>query len=344
MPEIVIDGGPINYPYTAIELTTEALRVDNVWGVIRDLDLFPIRGLTTTTAEIAYESGRVRVLGSTERGAAGSEGGATQEDSRILKIPHFPHKETIKPDDLQDRFAFGSARQQLRSLDTETSRKLEAIRRHHAQTLDFLRMGALKGEIRDGRFNVLYDLFQVFDVQKKVVYFDLADAESDIHARCEELADHMEQRLRGETMTIPRALVSGEFWTAFRTHPKVEKYYLSWEGAGNLMGRQMGDFEFGGVAFRPVRAATTGVDGTPRRYIESGLGHAYPMGTTEAHATYAAPPYHVDLANTVGPELFISPEVLRHGEGVELKSQSNVLPVWHFPELLVEVDAGAASG
>jgi hypothetical protein len=63
----------------------------------------------------------------------------------------------------------------------------------------------------------------------------------------------------------------------------------------------------------------------------------YPVGTGSTFATYDGPVHHVGLVNQPGQEIFISPEPLKHGEGVEMKSQSNVLALCRRPELLVEL-------
>lgn len=333
MDETIIT--PVNYPYNAIQLTTEINRIENQWGRLNELGLFPGEGISTTHVEIAFENGRVRILAAEERGTPGSHGQQDPENSIILKLPHVPHGEVIKPEDLQDKFVFGSRRMQRRSVDTETAKKLASARRHHAITLEFMRMGALKGEIRDGKNRVIYDLFTVFDVTQKEVDFVLGTDTTDVLAKCEEVWDHMQQNLLGETMTGIHALVSREFYNKLRAHPKVEKYFLQWQAAQSIASTVKEPFAFGDITFEPYRAQATDLTGTTRRFIAANDGHAYPTGTMNAHKTFFGPPYHVNFANAVGPDIFVSPKVLDHGAGVELQTQSNPLPIWQIPALLV---------
>ncbi|GAB4368061.1 MAG: major capsid protein [Kiloniellaceae bacterium] len=326
---------PVNYPYDAIRLTSEINRIENVWGRINALNLFPGEGIDTTMVEIAFENGRVRILEVKERGTPGTAGNQPPENSVILKVPHIPHLEVIKPKDLQDKFVFGTGRRQLRSVDTETAKKLAAARRHHAITLEFMRMGALKGEIRDGKNNVIYNLFTVFNVVQKTVDFDLGNANTDVLAKCEEVWDHMQQNLLGETMDGVHCLVSREFYNKLRAHDKVAQYYKNWEAARSISGTVTQPFEFGDITFEPYRGQATDLTGTTRRFIAANDGHAYPTGTMNAAKTFFAPPDHVNFANTLGTEVFVSPEVLKHGKGVELHTESNPLPVWQIPILLV---------
>jgi hypothetical protein len=59
--------------------------------------------------------------------------------------------------------------------------------------------------------------------------------------------------------------------------------------------------------------------------------------------TWFAPANDIRFVNTVGEEIYISPEVLKHGEGIELKSESNPLAVPKRPEVLVEISAAAGA-
>lgn len=331
----------VNYPYTAVDLTAEINRIEDAWSKLRRLGLFPSEGITSRYTEIAREGHKLKILGAAEPGEPGTHGTQDPANSVVLKVPHIPHQEVIKPEDLQDSYVFGTGRQRRKSVQTETARKLARLRRLHSNTLEFLRVGALKGEIRDGYNRLIYDLFNVFNVTKKVVNFELSTDSTDVRAKCHEVVQHMEDNLYGETMDGVRALVSPEFFDKLVTHPNVEKWYQNWAAARGMANLGPNDaFPFGGVAFETYRAASTDLTGATRRFIAADRGHAYPTGTTDAHQTVNAPPYHVDFANTRGPEVFVSPETKEHGKGVELQSQANPLPVWTIPELLVELQAG----
>lgn len=336
--------GPIQYPYTAIDLTAEIEKIPNMYGRLQELDLMPIRSERSVMVEIQMKDGLLTILAAEERGAPGSVGDTPDERGLILKVPHFPHFETIKAEDLQDRFVFGSGRQQRRSVETATSERLVALRRKHAITLEFLRMGALKGRIFDGRNRELYNLFSVFGITEKVVYFDLANVASKIGEKCEEVIAHVEENLLGDVMNGVHALVSQEFFDAFVSHPNVEKFYVNHAAAVALSGQRVTSFPFRGVTFEVYRAQAPDMTGTGRRFIAAGEGHAFPLGTQQTFQTSVAPPDHVDMVNMEAPEIFVSPEILRHGTGVELKSQSNVLPLCKRPEVLVRLDDGADPG
>ncbi|MFD1330716.1 major capsid protein [Methylopila musalis] len=267
-----------------------------------------------------------------------------------FEIPHFPHMDYITPKDLQDMVTvLGRAGVRPRTLDDEMVKRLFTIMNKHKITREYVRSGALKGLIKDGRGRVLYDLYQAFGITKKVVDFELDDANTDVNAKCDEVLGHMQDNIRGETMTGAEAIVSPEFFNKLVGHPNVEKYWLQTQFAGQLaaterqrLGGQWGRlFEHQTLLFReyrgsaPIKSPAGGV--TNERFVAANKGHAYPTGTQSAFATYDAPPHDVRYANLPGIEVSISPKVLDHGAGVELQSQSNPLALCRRPEVLVEV-------
>jgi hypothetical protein len=147
------------------------------------------------------------------------------------------------------------------------------------------------------------------------------------------------------------AIVDPVFFQAFVTHAKVEKYYTQAEQAmqlvnltrreraGNMWGRE---FLFQNILWReyygtaPVKAnAGAAIATTP--FFASKTGTAYPRGTGKMFRTYDGPAHDLRQVNQMGSQVYISPKILDHGEGIELKSQSNPLPVCRRPEALAQI-------
>jgi hypothetical protein len=53
--------------------------------------------------------------------------------------------------------------------------------------------------------------------------------------------------------------------------------------------------------------------------------------------TWDVPANDLRNANMIGQEIWVSTEMLRHGGGVEIKSESNPLPICKRIEALVEI-------
>lgn len=330
--------GPINFPYTAIDLTEGVDVMPNMYGRVNDLGLFPHRGITSTLVEIDFRDGNLTILAHTERGAPPTVDKAPTENAIIMKVPHIPHMATIKPEDMQDRFAFNSGKRP-KGLEDAVQEKLLNIRNKHSITLEFLRMGALKGLIVDGAGATLYDLFTVFNVAQLSVDFLLGTAGTNVMDKCREVVRNAEDNLKGEVMSGVHALVSPEFFDKLVGHANVEKFYLQQQDAASLRGNDIRKgFVFGGIVFEEYRAVASDIAGASQKFITAQEGHAFPVGTMmNTHETLNAPPDHIEWVNAMGPEIFVSPDVLPHGQGVELRSQSNPLTVWKRPILLQKV-------
>lgn len=333
-------GQQINFPYTAVDLTAEINVIPNMYGRLNEMNLMPGEGVSTTLVEVSFEQGVLTILPTRERGAEPTVGRTNEATSIFLKVPHIPHMDTIKPEDMQDKFAFGSGRQRKMGVADAVAKKLLHIRNKHAITLEFMRMGALKGKIIDGANTELYDLFDVFGIEEKVVDFALDNDATDVRAKCYEVVRHIEDNLTGEVMTGVRSLVKGDFFDALVSHPNVEKFYVNFAEAAQLRGDDIRKgFTFGGITFEEYRGVASDSTGATRPFIASGDGHAFPVGTMQTFGTSFAPANHVQMVNTLGTEIFVSPKILDHGQGVELRSESNPLPICRRPALLVKMTA-----
>ncbi|MCB1462131.1 MAG: major capsid protein [Nitratireductor sp.] len=339
------------FPYTSFDLTQEVNKLPNQYGLINALGIAPIEPKGSRYVRIDIKDGVIYVLAAKTPGAPGEVGPDETESGVILQIPHFPHLERIVVGDVDGLLQVINGAIEPRSLDRELLRKLTAIRNHHSITLEYIRLGMLRGLIKDGAGATLYDLFDVFDIAKKSVDFKLGTAGTDVRAKCEEVVDHVMTNLRGETMTGVETVVSSSWFNKLITHVNVEKFWLQAQNSSehrdlrrlHSAGNWGRVFEFGDIVFReykgglPVKGANGAI--TTVANVEAGKGHAYPSGTQSMMRTFEAPVYHIDLANQPPEQdtIYISPKELDHGEGYELKSQSNRLAVCKQPECLVEL-------
>lgn len=346
MPEILL-------PYTDVELTEEVNRIPNQFGLLNALNLAPNEPKGSKFVRIEYRNGQIYVLAARERGAPGDVGYSDTGNGIILEIPHFPHLDRISVDDLDGVLEVINGQITPASLEAETARKLKNIRIKHSITREYIRLGMLKGLIRDGAGKTLYDIYDLFGIAKKTVDFALGTDATDIVDKCEEVRDTIMTNLQGETMNGIDAIVSPTFFSKFIKHPNVEKFWVQSLNAAlhtsvsrqNLGGNWGRVFEFGDIVFReykggmPIRAGNGQV--TTEKNVADNMGHAYPTGTQAMFRTFDGPIFHIDRLNrpidAQGEPVFISTKVLDHGEGVEMKSQSNALAICKQPECQVEI-------
>jgi len=339
------------FPYTATELTDQVDRIPNLYGLVGELDLFPEEGSISRIVELRYENHQLRVLPAKDRGTPGTPAQTRTGSTVFIEIPHFPELDLITPKDIQDILIQINQTKRLTTVAEEVAKRLIDIKRAHDITLEWLRCSALQGIVLDGNSQQLLDLYGALGVNKTTVDFDLGNDAADMTAKCQALFQDVTVNLKGESMRGVEAIVDPTFFQRFVTHTSVKQYYLQAEQAvqlaqmlrrergGNMWGRE---WRFANVLFReyygtaPVRAnPTAGITSTP--FWAANSGTAYPVGTAKMFRTYFAPADDLRTANTRGNAVHISPKFLDHGEGIELKSQSNPLPICRRPEAVIQL-------
>lgn len=341
-------------PYTDVELTQEVNRIPNTFGLLNALNLFPNEPKASKYVRIEFKDGVVYVLGAEPRGSSGDLGEDDTGNGIILEIPHFPHIDFIGPDDADNMLVIVNGQVEPESMNRQLAQKLAKIRTKHSITREYIRLGALRGLIKDGKGRTLYDIYDVFSITKKTVDFVLGTAGTDIIAKCEEVRDHIQNNLKSETSTGIEAIVDPTWFGKFIQHEKVEKYWLNAQNTAvhSIVSRQQlgGNwgrvFEFQNILWReykgslPVKNSSGAI--TSEANMAANKGNAYPTGTMSMFRTFDGPAFHMSQVNSapMGAEpIFITTEELKHGAGVEMKSQSNVLAVCKQPECVVEVSS-----
>ena len=303
------------------------------------------------SARPASDASRSRASAA-EPGAPGQVGGKTTEGGVILQIPHFPHLEKIAVGDIDSVLQVFNGQVEPRSLDREIFNKLRNIRLNHGITLEYIRLGMLRGLIKDGSGTTLYDLYQVFGISKKTVALALGTDSTDVRAKCEEVRDHIITNLQGETYNEIEAVVDTLTFGKLIKHPNVEKFWLQAQNSaehqrlnrdtrGGNWGRV---FDFGDIRWReykgglPMRNPNTGAI-TTEKNVADNTGTAFPTGTQSMMRTFEAPVQHIELVNQApdSDTIYVSIEDLKHGQGYELLSQTNRIAVCKQPKCQVQL-------
>ena len=125
-------------------------------------------------------SGVLNLLPTMPIGAPGTVGITGKRKVRSFVIPHIPHDDAVLPEEVQGIRAFGSETE-TDALANLLALKLQNMRNKHAITLEYLRMGALKGVILDADGSTLYNLYDEFGIAAKTVSFALANAATEAY-------------------------------------------------------------------------------------------------------------------------------------------------------------------
>lgn len=349
-----------NFPFTSRELTEEVRLHPKRYGLVSGLNIFPLETIASTFVQITEDNGVLRVLAAEERGAQGAKPKRGKQANRIFQVPHFPHEDALLAKDLQDRKSVMNGVEVPANLTTESAKVLGRLARNHAITAEYLRVQCLKGIIKDGDGTTLTNLFTDFGKTQKSVDFVLGTDATDVRAKDEEVRGYIEDNVLGETIGDVEVLVDSSFFSKLIKHPDCADLYKSSPDVrelrllpryreGGITGRMFNPF--GNVTYIEYRGSAPVAGGT-EKFIATDEGHAYPVGTENLFATYAAPadtltelnslPSIMDMdfedgAGRFALPIFISTEMMKHGKGVEFWSESNILPMCKQPLALVKV-------
>jgi hypothetical protein len=332
-------ANPFDTDAFSLTSLTDAINIlPNNYGKISQMNLFPGKSVRTRTIVVEEQNGVLNLLQTQHPGGPATFEGRTKRKLRSFTIPHIPHDDVILPEEIMGVRAFGSE-SELQAMSNIVADHLQSMRNKHAITLEHLRMGALKGIILDADGSTLYNLYNEFEITPKTVNFALGTASTDVKKKCLEVLRHIEDNLHGEIMTDVHCLVSAEFFDALTSHSKVKEAYERWQDGAALRNGMRSGFPFGGIVFEEYRGQASDAAGNVRRFIASGEGHCFPLGTAQSFVTYFAPADFNETVNTLGLPLYAKQEARKFDRGIDIHTQSNPLPLCLRPSILVKVTA-----
>jgi hypothetical protein len=302
-------------------------------GLIRDLGLFNVDGVSTLTVIIERDKDLLNLIGVSERGSIGEANKKPKRDALSFIIPHLQENGAVMADEVQGVRAFGTT-DQLQTVEQERDKQLARMARNLDFTQEFHRLGALQGKVLDADGEtVLVDLYEAFDIEEPVaVDFALDDDSPEdgaLMAKCHEINYSMEEALDGVPYTSVHALVDNDFFTALTTHTEVRETYKYQQGIANREGRTNVPFEYGDIVWHRYR-------GRGPCAIPAGTARFFPVGVPDLFITRYGPADYVETVNTKGLPRYAKAELMKMGKGVELEAQANALHLCTRPKVLLK--------
>jgi hypothetical protein len=324
----------------------DAFRVSQLTQTIVDLPRVPTRlgamglfqeyGINTPTMMIERMGSSLKLVPTAPRGGVGS---TLERDTRKL-IPvntvHLPQRDAILADVVFGVRAFGSETE-VQAMQTVVNQRLTKMKSQIDLTLEYHRVGALKGLVldADGTTPILniYTLFGMTQVEQN---WNIATTGTgaDVKDLCVKLKRAVRDKLGGRTFSRVRVICSEGFFDKMVAHNSIKTAYDKWQdGAFLRTDQSTADFEFAGVVFEVYEG---GVD--TQDFIEDGFAYAYPEGVTGMFQTAFAPADYMETVNTTGLPYYAKQERMAFDKGVLLESQSNPVSLNTLPECVIKLD------
>ncbi|MCP4161572.1 MAG: major capsid protein [Deltaproteobacteria bacterium] len=328
--------GPYGAAGKLADYTQEINVIPNTWGRLNELGLFSSQPVSQRTVIIDQVDNVLTILPEKPVGSPATVANNEVISQQAFVIPHIPHNDALLASDIQGRRAPGDTGPTI--IEVQRSKKLELLRRKHALTLEFLRIGALKGLIIGGSGNTIYDLYDVFNVTQLSINCALGVAGTDVKGKLLQGKRHIDDNtFNGGISTGYHCLCSASFFDALTSHPKVAAAYQYYTSTQEVLRNDVRtNFDYVGITFEEYRANGS-VDGTSTQFIPNDAAYLFPTGVDDLFVNYYAPANHLDYVNTLGQELYSWEYKALDGKSLQFVSESNPLPLCRRPQAIVEL-------
>jgi hypothetical protein len=323
-----------NDAFSVTNLSRAMVDIERIPTRIGDMGLFEENGIATTTMMIERAGDTLKLVPAAARGARGEP--VTMKGRQLIpvKAVHLPQSGSVLADEVQNVRAFGSETE-TEAVMNVVRKKLDKMKRQLDVTLEYHRLGAIKGQILDADgATVLEDIYDVFGMNQTQMSFALGTAGTKVKQKIIDLKRGVQTKLGGIRMSGVRVFASRGFMDALTGHGSVEKAFELFNQ--NAFAREDTSvlFEMAGVAFEEYDGAVGGLD-----FIADGEAYAIPMGVPGLFTTDFAPADYMETVNTQGLPYYAKQEVMRMNKGVELESQSNPITLCTRPEAVYKLTA-----
>lgn len=319
--------------FKAVTLSGHFSKKPYVPGRIGELGIFESDGMRTREMTISSRAGKVALIPATELGAP--EPVHLGNKSKALKFTatHLPLRGTIVPAEIQDVLNLKTEGDQLMTAQDVIDEKMMEMATYHDATLEYQRLGALKGQLLDADGStVLLDLFTAFGLSAPSGFsFALGTTTTEVQTKCQELYRLVRNALGGTPFRGIHCLVGDSFFDKLTSHPKVKEAYANYSTNSQLRTNYVPTgFDYCGIFFENYRGSVGGVD-----FVGDNEGIVIPLGVPGMYQTRFAPMNSTDWGNRKGLPRYASLERLAHGRGIDVLTESDPISICSYPEAII---------
>ncbi|MEP6587143.1 MAG: major capsid protein [Polaromonas sp.] len=301
--------------------------------------LFQEYGINSLVMMIERQGSSLKLVPTAPRGGVGDV--AALGPRKLIPVAgvHLPQRGSVLADEVQGIRAFGSETE-VDAVSTLVKRKLKSMKDNIDLTLEYQRIGALKGQVLDADGSVLIDMYSTFGMTQLTEFFNIATASSgaDVKASSRAVSRKIRTALGGRAFTGIRAEVSEDFFDKLTGNNDLKTAWKDWQAGQYLREQQNEDnFSFAGITYSVYGGGTDGAD-----FIASGTGYAYPVGLPGMFQTAYCPADYMETVNTNGIPYYVKQEAMAFGKGISMEAQSNPLMLNTLPEVVIKLSAAAS--
>lgn len=332
--------------FKLIDWTDEINNVDNQAGLIGGMNLFRTQGISQTAVVFDKSMNDTTLLPQvSRRGRETTKGNDRKVETFSLPLAYFKHSDYITPEDIQGWRMPGTPDGE-ETLANVRVQKLSDMRAQVEQSLEYMKLQAVKGITSTPDGVVLADMFSEFGIAQHTIDFDLGTASTSVTNKISELKRYLQTNLKtGGVVRGINVVVDGSFFDKLVTHPEVKQAYLYYasqrdinrEASNQFMAwGSVDQFTFKGVNFVTYDHIFKLPDGTTEAAVDADTGHVIPV-VNDLFRGYYGPSNKLSGANSVGREMFAYEFTDPKDEFHEMQVETS--PLFHAtqPQVLVKL-------
>ena len=334
--------------FKLVDFTDEINEIENQYGFINAQGYFSSRGVAQTAIVFDRNQHEITLLPEQERGdRQASKGKDRTVDTFSLPLTYFKHQDRITVEDIQGWRQAGT-KDQAQTLANVRAEKLVDMRLAADQSLEYMKLQAMKGAMKTPNGRTVADMFSLFNITQKSIDFDLGTDTTDVDAKIAEMKRHIAKEAKtGGTIQGVDVFVDPMFFDKLINHPKIREAYQAYLNSGAQRLRDdlssymtwgiVDVFEHRGVRFMTYDAVFLLPDGTSEQAIADNTGHAVPRGLRDLFRGYYGPSNKLSGANRQGAEMYAFEYTDPRDEYHDLELEMAPLFFATKPNVLVEV-------
>lgn len=300
--------------YEVVEYTNQIENIQPQWNYFNSSNLFDITPVSQDT--IIFDKSLTTTTLLPQVSTRSRESVKEKADTYTpyaLILPHFKDSLDIVPEDLKG-FRQVNTAAGAEQLAAVRLKKLERIRGNVDQTVEYMKLQAIKGITKSPDGKTVANMFTEFSVAQPVITFNFADPAFDVRGAIALLQDTAaENLLTGGTITNLNVMVSKEFFAGLTSHPQTVQAFQYQQGStyfrdGNTTYNQFATtrrFDFMGVSFFTYNATFNLPNGTKERAIAAQEGHVIAEGITDLYRGHWGSSDKLSGVNQMGREVFV---------------------------------------
>jgi hypothetical protein len=327
----------LNKGFTLVDLTTAIDNLPPRPSRVMSMGLFSDVSLTNPSAMIEIRDHALNLVPTSDWRAPAPTGAPEKRKVKAIVIPHTAWADSVLAIDVMGIRKFGSENVYETVADRVLD-KLQTARDCFDATEEYRELSALKGIVMDADGTTpLFDSFDFFGISHKSIQFKFSDPAEDLRKAVRSVKRYIEKNLFGESVTGYRVLVGSTFYDSLVSHPSIKEALLGWQAAQTLLrDSRASGFEIEGVVFEEYTGKVSNSAGTQTfSFLDDDKGVVIPLGTRNTFKRYLAPAARIDTVNTLGRPYYAWQEPRTDKTGIDIKVESNTLPICLRPQLLV---------